>query len=100
MLELTVEELLDRFHRGDRRACGQILSLVENESEEATVIFDKLYPLMGRAYRIGITGPPGAGKSTLVENWHWSVEKQGKRWGLLRLIPVHHSLEGRFLGTG
>ncbi len=98
MLELTVEELLDRFRHGDRRACGQILSLVENESEEATVIFDELYPLMGRAYRIGITGPPGAGKSTLVEKLALECRKTGKTVGIVAVDPSSPFSGGAVLG--
>jgi len=96
--ELTIDNLLERFGRGDRRACGQILSLIENESTIATEILNRLYPAMGRAYRIGITGPPGAGKSTLVEKLALLSRKEGRSIGIVAVDPSSPFSGGAVLG--
>lgn len=98
MSELTIDNLLERFGRGDRRACGQILSLIENESTIATEILNRLYPAMGRAYRIGITGPPGAGKSTLVEKLALLSRKEGRSIGIVAVDPSSPFSGGAVLG--
>ncbi len=53
--------------KGDRRAIARLISLVEDGGPELPEIMKALYPHTGRAYSIGITGAPGAGKSTLTE---------------------------------
>lgn len=98
MLELTVEQLLTRFRNGDRRACGQLISMVENNSSEAPAILNVLYPLMGRAYRIGVTGPPGAGKSTLVEKLALECRKIGEKVGIVAVDPSSPFSGGAVLG--
>lgn len=98
MLELTVKQLLTRFRNGDRRACGQLISMVENNSSEAPAILNALYHLMGRAYRIGVTGPPGAGKSTLVEKLALECRKIGKKVGIVAVDPSSPFSGGAVLG--
>ncbi|MGQ9678517.1 MAG: methylmalonyl Co-A mutase-associated GTPase MeaB [bacterium] len=98
MLESTVEQLISRFREGDRRACGQLISLVENNSSAAPAILDTLYPLMGEAYRIGITGPPGAGKSTLVEKLATECRKTGLKVGIVAVDPSSPFSGGAVLG--
>ena len=59
--------LADRVIAGDPRAIARAISLVEDESREAADLIRALFPRTGRAYFVGVTGPPGAGKSTLVD---------------------------------
>ena len=60
-------DFLAAVRAGRRRALARAVTAVENELEGYEGLLDALYPLTGRAWRIGITGPPGAGKSTLVD---------------------------------
>ena len=62
-------ELLDRFEAGDRRALARALSWVENQRPGFERLLHALHGRLGGAYRVGITGPPGAGKSTLTEKY-------------------------------
>jgi len=59
--------LADRVIAGDARAIARAISLVEDESSEAADLVRTIFPRTGRAYLVGVTGPPGAGKSTLVD---------------------------------
>ena len=58
--------LIEQFHQGDIRALARLLTLVENKHPEAERILETLFPHAGGTFRIGLTGAPGAGKSTLV----------------------------------
>ncbi len=98
MSELTIERLIERFQKGDRRACGQLISLVENGGSEVGAILNEIYPLVGRAYRIGITGPPGAGKSTLVEKLALECRRAGKKVGIVAVDPTSPFSGGAVLG--
>ncbi len=98
MSESTIDALITRFRSGDRRACGQIISLVENNLPEGALLLNRLYPLMGRAYRIGITGPPGAGKSTLVEKLALALRRSGETVGIVAVDPTSPFSGGAVLG--
>jgi LAO/AO transport system kinase len=74
------------------------MSVVENEPDVATAILDELYPLMGRAFRIGITGPPGAGKSTLVEKLGRECRNRGRTVGIVAVDPTSPFSGGALLG--
>ncbi|HXW83848.1 MAG TPA: methylmalonyl Co-A mutase-associated GTPase MeaB [Candidatus Binataceae bacterium] len=58
--------LLDAFAAGQMRALARLITLIDNRAPESSEIIGRIYPMTGRAQTIGVTGPPGAGKSTLV----------------------------------
>ena len=90
--------LVERLLRGDKRALAKSISLVENEAADSTALLDALYPKLGHAYRIGITGPPGAGKSTLVDQLTKYYRKQGKTVGIIAVDPTSPFTGGALLG--
>jgi LAO/AO transport system kinase len=80
--------LVDRIFAGDRRAIAQAISLVENRDPLAAPLLGRLFPRAGRARVIGITGSPGAGKSTLVEKLAIEFRRRGGRVGILAVDPT------------
>jgi len=73
------QELLDRLSSGDRRALARLISMVENDAAVSREILSRLHARTGRSYRLGMTGPPGAGKSTLVDELT-KLFRQGGPW--------------------
>ncbi len=92
------ESLLGRFNKKDRAALSRIITIVENQVGSYSDILDKLYPLTGKAYRIGVTGPPGAGKSTLVSSLARLMRSQGKTVGIIAVDPTSPFTGGALLG--
>ena len=69
--------IADRVIGRDPRAIARAISLVEDEAPEAAALVSRLYASTGRAYLIGVTGPPGAGKSTLVDRLTAALRAEG-----------------------
>jgi LAO/AO transport system kinase len=91
-------ELLDRFEAGDRRALARALSWVENQRPGFEVLLHSLHGRLGHAYRVGITGPPGAGKSTLTEKYVQRLRGRDLRVGILAVDPSSPFTGGALLG--
>jgi LAO/AO transport system kinase len=94
----AVTDLIARIRGGDRRAAARAISIVEDESAGANELVAGLYPYVGRARRLGITGPPGAGKSTLVQALALELRSQGKTVGIVAVDPTSPFTGGALLG--
>jgi GTPase len=90
--------LADRVLAGDPRALARALSLVEDESPDATALMAALYPRTGRAWTLGVTGPPGAGKSTLVDQVARALRARGVSLGIIAVDPTSPFTGGAILG--
>ncbi len=90
--------LVERLLGGDRRALSRIISLVEDESEDSRELLHHLYPHTGGAYRIGLTGPPGAGKSTLAAGLARLYRASGLKVGVIAVDPTSPFTGGALLG--
>ncbi|MGE5313958.1 MAG: methylmalonyl Co-A mutase-associated GTPase MeaB [Acidobacteriota bacterium] len=89
---------LDLLLKGDRRSIARAITLVENDDELAPEILSTIYKHTGSAYRIGITGPPGAGKSTLTNKLAAHFRTQNLRVGIIAIDPTSPFTGGALLG--
>ena len=92
---MNIEE---RLLKGDKRACARMITMLENNDEEAIEIIKKLYKHTGGAYVIGITGPPGSGKSTLTDRLTKEILKMNKKVGIIAIDPTSPFTGGAILG--
>ncbi|MSP78197.1 MAG: methylmalonyl Co-A mutase-associated GTPase MeaB [Dehalococcoidia bacterium] len=83
---------------GDRRALARLLTIVERGGPNAAAVLAATHQYTGRAYVIGITGPPGAGKSTTVDRLAALYRAAGKEVGILAVDPTSPFTGGAFLG--
>jgi len=84
--------------KGDKRSVARAISQIENEQPEAQEIISLIYPHTGKAYVIGITGPGGCGKSSLVEKLVKELRREGKTVGVVAVDPTSPFTGGAFLG--
>jgi len=91
-------ELVKSILNRDKLALSRAISTVENRLAGYGEMLDILYPHGGRAYRIGITGPPGAGKSTLVDQITSRILNLGKKVGIIAVDPTSPFSGGALLG--
>ena len=93
-----VVDLVARLLQGEPRALARAISLVENAAPQAATILSACFPRAGHALRIGITGAPGAGKSTLVERLARHFLAAGRRVGVIAVDPTSPFTGGAILG--
>ncbi|CAN5696327.1 methylmalonyl Co-A mutase-associated GTPase MeaB [soil metagenome] len=92
------QELLTQFRAGKRLALARAISLVENTRPGFEALLHEIHADLGRAQRVGITGPPGAGKSTLVSKLTLVFRGRGERVGIVAVDPSSPFTGGALLG--
>lgn len=95
---MDTDKLIDRMLHGDRRALARLMTLVENGHPQTSYVLSRIHDRCGRAYVIGFTGPPGAGKSTLVDQVTGLLRRQEKFVGIIAIDPSSPFSGGAVLG--
>jgi len=94
----TRESLAEGVRTGDRRALARAISLVENGDPLAYDLVRDIYPETGRTYAVGVTGPPGVGKSSLISTLIGHIREHGRTIGVISVDPSSPFTQGALLG--
>ena len=95
---MSDNELTERLLSGDRRALARVISKIEDEDPETPDIISDLYPLTGAALSVGFTGPPGAGKSSIITKLIELFREEDKKIGVVSVDPSSPFTKGAILG--
>ena len=98
MTAIATGDLLDRARAGDKRALARALTVVENDEPGAADIVRRTYPHAGNARVLGVTGPPGGGKSTLVSRLVGAYRERGAKVAVVAVDPSSPFTGGAILG--
>lgn len=91
-------ELVEQMLDGKTLALSRVISIIEGEGKEVSHIMKLIYPRTGKAYCIGVTGPPGAGKSTVIDKLIALIRRQGLKVGIIAVDPSSPFTGGAVLG--
>lgn len=94
----STTELIQRAFAGEQSALARAISLVENDSAAGAEVLEAAFPRTGGSVRVGITGPPGAGKSTLVASLTELIRKGGEKVAIVAVDPTSPFSGGALLG--
>jgi len=94
----TIEPWASQIRTGDVRAISRAVSAIENRAPEAEALLRQLFPHTGRAWKIGVTGAPGTGKSTLVDRLAAHYRAENKQVGIIAVDPSSPFTGGAILG--
>ncbi len=97
-LSTAPNDLVDRMLAGDRVALAKLITRAENEAADVPELMARIAPRCGRAFTIGITGPPGAGKSTLIDRMIARLRTRGDAVGVVAVDPSSPFSGGAVLG--
>jgi len=97
-MTVSVEHWAEQVRAGDQRSISRAVSAIENRSRDAEELLRQLFPHTGRAYRVGITGAPGTGKSTLVDRLAGHYRGHKKTVGIIAVDPSSPFTGGAILG--
>lgn len=98
MKAISTAELVNRMLAGNQRSLARLISRVEQDRADVPAIMQRLYPQLGKAFCIGITGPPGAGKSTVTDKLTAHVRQLGMTVGIIAVDPTSPFSGGAVLG--
>lgn len=91
-------DLVKDLKAGNRRSIARAISIVENNEKEAKQLIKKIFKTSGKSITVGITGPAGAGKSTLINKTSIELKKLGYKAAVLAIDPTSHITGGAILG--
>jgi LAO/AO transport system kinase len=97
-MTVSVENWAEQVRSGDVRAISRAVSAIENRDRDAESILQRLFPHTGNAYRVGVTGAPGTGKSTLVDRMASYYRAHKKTVGIIAVDPSSPFTGGSILG--
>jgi len=95
---MSSEELIDRVIAGDPKAVARVISKIEDGTPDSPSLMKEIFPRTGRALIVGITGAPGAGKSSLVDKLAAFYRGRGERVGIIAVDPSSPFSGGAILG--
>jgi LAO/AO transport system kinase len=90
--------IVQRILKGDKRGIARLITLIEEQSPDASHLLKKIYRFTGNAVTIGITGPPGAGKSSIVNLLAKKFRQKNKKVGIIAIDPTSPFTGGAILG--
>ena len=93
-----MHELVERLLKGDKRAAARLVTLVDDQDPIAAELMKQIHPHTGKAHIVGITGPPGSGKSTLVSKLALEYRERDMRVGIIAVDPTSPFTGGAILG--